>query len=360
MIVFVTFKPLEPYTFGTDQSFSYQGTGKTGRESYLATSRRLPEQTTLLGTLRYLALVNKGLLRTDYDYSEDELGQMARVIGPESFRFGKQGQSFGEINALSPLFLYGETDQSVLVPNPFHNTAKDGGCRPMLLGEPILTSAGPIPLPADGQYDAKKGHADGFIDLRTGEIRRDLFRSVFITGNRKSEGAARKEGGFYRREVILLQKGFRFAVLADTAPDTLPEKAIAYMGLKRAAFQAEVSRILPETFPKSPRENTPSGLLREAAESGLGGGEGWYYALSDLCMSETWTPAFFCIVEKKSMRNMETVYRKKNEADRRRRSSVQINLAAAGSVFYREEPQTVQNSDLEKIGYNIICRLGGK
>ncbi len=74
-------KPLEPYTFGTDIGFRFkmeETAGKkkekeiAGKVSYLIPSKEMPEQTTVLGILRYLILKEKDILCPDFRYSSKE------------------------------------------------------------------------------------------------------------------------------------------------------------------------------------------------------------------------------------------------------------------------------------------------
>lgn len=357
MISLVLFTPLEPYTFGTDQSFAYPGTGKTGKESYLASSHRLPEQTTLLGTLRYLILEKKGLLRTDYGYSKTELDAVCAIIGPESFGFQKTEQHFGELRGISPLFLFSDKDRHVFVKNPFHNTASGSGYEPMRLGVPLRCDAGETAFPLPGEYNAKDGYAFGFLDLETLNIHNELFRSDIVTGNRKAFGEEKKKG-FYRRERFFLKEGYSFGVLVETAEGALPDTAFAYMGLKRSAFRVRVCPV--DCVPEIGGETLSAAeRLKRYVEARLCNGETWYYALSDLCLAEGWKPETFSIVEEKSIRNMETRYTETSEARRRKRSEQQFNLACAGSVFSGIAPSLSENGNLQTAGYNIICKLGG-
>ena len=64
----VKMTPLEPYCFGTDQSAPYIGAENGGKGTYFIRSKALPEQTTLLGTLRCMILESQGLLKENFDY----------------------------------------------------------------------------------------------------------------------------------------------------------------------------------------------------------------------------------------------------------------------------------------------------
>ncbi|MCR4935517.1 MAG: hypothetical protein K5990_03440 [Oscillospiraceae bacterium] len=367
MTCLVTFSPLEPYTFGTDQSFVYEDAEsvRTGKESYLAASNQLPEQTMLLGTLRYMALQKAGLLHTDLCYEPEEQKAIRELIGPESFSFQKPELSFGVIRSLSPLFLVNRERQTVLIPNPFHNTAKETGYVPMQLGPALCTSAGSVRLPPKEAYDAKNGYGSGFLELGNRgadrlHIYRNLFEKHLITGNQQVTDEKEREKAFFRRERYVLDKDYAFAVLAETADDALPTDCVVYMGVKRAAFLA---RVCPVTaFPAFQRfsAESPSDLLKKLVEDELNTGEPWYYALSDLIPPPGFQLRSFAIVEEKSLRNIETKLGENRLLNRRRRSSIRWHLIRAGSVFSKQPPELKKNAAAEAIGYQVICNLGGK
>ncbi|MBR4424348.1 MAG: hypothetical protein IKS66_00195 [Oscillospiraceae bacterium] len=389
MTCLVTFSPLEPYTFGTDQSFVFEDAEsvRTGKESYLAASNLLPEQTMLLGTLRYMALQKAGLLHTDLCYEPEEQEAIRELIGPESFSFQKPELSFGVIRSLSPLFLVNRERQTVLIPNPFHNTAQETGYVPMQLGPALCTSAGSVRLPPKEAYNAKDGYGSGFLELGSRDadrlqIYRKLFRKDLITGNQKVTDDEEREKAFFRRERYVLEKDYAFAVLAETADDALHTDCVVYMGVKRAAFLARVCPVTAfQAFQRHSAES-PSDLLKNLVEAELDTGETWYYALSDLILhSQTAQavadgsvaaelddlippPGFrlgsFAIVEEKSLRNIETKLGENRLLNRRRRSSIRWHLIRAGSVFSKQPPALEGNAAAEAIGYNVICNLGGK
>ena len=60
-------KPLEPYTFGDEKGFSFKGADESG--SYIMTSKKMPEQTTIIGMIRYLVLESQGLINASFSMS---------------------------------------------------------------------------------------------------------------------------------------------------------------------------------------------------------------------------------------------------------------------------------------------------
>ena len=373
------FRPLEGYTFGTDQNAVYAGKedGLTGRESYYLTSLEIPEQTTLLGVLRRLVLKAEGKLRQNFDYSPEEWEEMADLIGGNSFSFeaARKGeeQSFGRIKSLSPVFLEDQNGE-VLIANPFCNSSKTAYVPyAMELDPEIVTSHGNVPLPAKDAYNGKSGHGAGLIELGKKAVRSKLFRHDMLPGNRKALKETERNDAYYRREVVFLEDGCCFSLLADVETTRLPEKEVIYMGKKRSAFSLETTAL---TGTEAKGEWTAlakaveaqelqsfgvSALLRRRVEAAFTGAPGgWYYALSDLFVLDEWTPDCFCILERKCLRNLETTLNSKDYSGRLRRSDRRYGLIRAGRVFQADPGFISGDSHLQRIGYDHIIKLGGE
>lgn len=346
MNYFVKMTPLEPYAFGTDQNFKYAGVEGTGKETYFVPSRNMPEQTTILGMLRYLILKNEGILRSDFQYTEEERAKMKECIGPESFSFAaSEKQDFGYIKKISPVFLT-DGQENHYIRNPFHNSSETG-FRAMELEEtPFETSAGEIRLPGKAEYNAKTGHGEGFYNLEEGTVKKNLFHTMLLTGNRKNGREDSGEDSFFKREAVRLESGFSFAVYVDAT--RLPGRDICYMGQKKSAFLVTAKEVEGNLL----ASRVEQAFAKEA--------QVWEYALSDLVVSGELRYDTFCIVEEKSIRNLETNHREKNYIRKIKKSKNQYNLIQSGSVFFKRCPLKLDNENCRQIGYNQIVRLGGR
>lgn len=344
----VKMTPLEPYAFGTDQSFKYAGVKSMAKETYFVRSKRFPEQTTILGALRYLLLQSEGLLKTDFSYTMAEKKMMKELIGEKSFSFqNKEPSDFGWIKEISPVFLTDENG-NLYVKNPFHNKSIEKGYRPMEMeSKPLKTSAGEIFFPAGEEYKAKNGYASGYISLKNQKIISEdkMFQSVIFTGNRKSEQTKKGDDGFFKREVVCLKEGFFFGVYVEA--EKLPKSGIIFMGQKKSAFRVTT-------------EETQDEALDVQVEKTFTGGTPWFYALSDLVLEETPSYDTFCIIEQKRLQNLETVYDAENHTKKLRRSKRQYQLIKNGSVFYGHCPVQAENKNHHQIGYNYIVKIGGE
>lgn len=355
--------PLEPYTFGTEQGSKFAESTETGKESYIITSGIAPEQTTILGALRYIVLKHKGLLKHDFCYTREEKERMSKWIGESSFSFQTDiKQNFGAIKKISPLFLINcgyERNPDIYIKNPFHNK-NSLGYEPMrLTEETVQTSHGRIHLPCvregtkiNPEYDAKNGHGGGYICLSDKKhAPEDLFCKVLQTGNRADHVDRDNKESFFKREIVRLKENYAFSVYVEAEEGCFPQgKTIAFMGLGKSAFQFR--------FIQVDRQKCDIGAQVEKAFSGEPGC--WYYALSDLYLEEVPSYKDFVIIEEKNVRNLETRTEEAEFVKKRRKSNLQFHLIESGSVFYGKVNLKLENINLKNIGYNAVVRLGGE
>lgn len=103
----ITLVPLERFFFGSDNTF-----GKDNQENYYVKSIYFPQQTTLLGTLRYLLLKRFNLM--DVDGKITDKGKADKLIGEYGFSVKNAANDYGVIQNLSPLFITGPDSDYVV------------------------------------------------------------------------------------------------------------------------------------------------------------------------------------------------------------------------------------------------------
>lgn len=96
---FITLKPKGAFYFGSEQNFA-------GGENYFALSRQFPQQSTLLGVLRYKLLEANNMLARDHGRKLDKAA--IDHIGPQSFIHEslELNHNFGAISHLSALSIF--------------------------------------------------------------------------------------------------------------------------------------------------------------------------------------------------------------------------------------------------------------
>jgi len=109
----VTLKPLDWFFFGGESTLD-----NGVKQSYIAHSEVFPQQTTLLGVLRYQLLKQKGWLWGKEHDEKPSRSDVDSLIGENSFSMEDVNQKFGRIKCLSPVFI--EEDKNERVSNPFY------------------------------------------------------------------------------------------------------------------------------------------------------------------------------------------------------------------------------------------------
>ncbi len=340
-------KPVTSYYFGDERGF-----GVEEKQNYLVKSRHWPQQTTLLGMLRYLLLREKGLLAaTDQQVSPNA----AALIGAESFRLDA-GQAnlggpldFGAIRQIGPLYLLdGDT---AWFPAPlFHGKAAEPQAAHAWLGygkQPAMLLEG---------YDAKEYEAAKLISAAGDLISQgDVFLEQTQTGIHKSRNGQPHNEAFYKQTSVTLKKkdgkkgyNWTFAFTVETT-EPLPAKGLVPMGGEQRmfAFEAEPEKQDP------PRYALPAGM------------KPCLVLLSDALVDpEVYAHCEFATVHTLDFRFLKTSIGKTSRYHNVSRDnkttdlvkSEKFTLLEKGSVLYPRDNQQVQAlislPRLQQIGYN--------
>lgn len=352
--------PLEPYFFGGERTFGF-GMAKGQVQKYYIVSEKVPSQTTLFGTLRYIILSqNKALI------GEENAAEAANYVGAGSFSFDKamknENQGFGKINCISPLFL--TNGVKWLVPTPYNHNPGDKNnpnkkYTPFTMAEiPVISGNGFMIYPED--FKTKNGYGGGYISLSDLNIVKD--DDIFLTDVRTGINSHRTEdttngieddGSFFKKERKMLKKGYSFAFIAELSEEMKCTSEIVFMGQDKSPFRYEIEETAKDLTDcvKNAFENTNCNALQ--------------YALSDIMpLSEQFSPGDgelkYYIADTKALRNLKTVnYGKKYYHARLEKSEKLYKLMRSGSVFFTEK-DLFENQALRKIGLNIIVELKGE
>ena len=108
----ITLTPTGKFFFGGDMAFTVNNK-ETEYTSYIIRSNKFPQQTSLLGMLRFLILRNdKDIFDTErQEIIEAKKDEATRLIGPRSFQISGEKNDFGVIKALHPCFLQIKKDE---------------------------------------------------------------------------------------------------------------------------------------------------------------------------------------------------------------------------------------------------------
>jgi CRISPR-associated protein Cmr3 len=331
--------PIKYFFFGGEK----HSKGSNGLEmDYFVRSRYYPQQTALLGLVRYYLLMKNNLLNPKQIGKEQEA---SKLIGEKSFSFNQDAleiQNFGLIKSLSSLYFVKDNRKYIVAP-------KD-------IGYEWETQYG-ITCLID--FDPKKGLIDVLVSLDEEKsivpfIQNDAYDDfVFIesenVGNKKGEN---NEDGFYKQVSYQLNKGWQFAFDLEIDKDILEEENnIVHFGAEQHPFNFSVQK-----------NNKTDFILKHhsAKQAGL-------FCLSDCFVSEEiWKNIQFGVNEVISFRNLKSSNSSDNYASFSKgyKRSNRYNLLEKGSVVYFENKEKrddclkdFNNPNAYNIGYNHTISL---
>lgn len=153
----ITLTPTGKFFFGGDMTFTVNGE-ESEFTSYIIRSNKFPQQTSLLGMLRFLILKHSG----DAVFANDKIANSAEAsirIGKQSFMINEQHVkvegNFGFIEELSNCFIMdGNTPIPVVAKGNEYNFSLNEGKKGNINGQDFF-----VPT---SNYDAKEGFKDQF------------------------------------------------------------------------------------------------------------------------------------------------------------------------------------------------------
>lgn len=249
MIYKITLTPMGWFFFGGENTFD-----NGSSQSYMARSNHYPQQTTLLGMVRYQLLKQAGkLARPEND--EDKTA-VAKLVGTHSFQIDStEKQSFGCIESISPVFI--EQRAMKMLPTPltqsFHvdfkrHANKQGGVRLYMNGQQRDV------LPEAEGFDAK----DYFVDADSyGHA--DLFIASTQVGITKADNLDDNKKGLYKQEVLRFKEPdtcYAFYLTLADGEEFMSEDYV-FIGAQRSCFRMKAELLtglveapmLPAIFP---------------------------------------------------------------------------------------------------------------
>lgn len=243
--VLICLTPLDYYFFGGRRTFGGDNA------NYFVRSRYFPQQTSIIGLLRY------------------QLLQKGQAIGESFDAANLAKQTFGALQKLSPVFLYGSagdvnsfSPNQIFWPHPLDaqvDEKDENRIEPFAFSASknasLLASGGKNTwqaAPVISGYDPKvslieERYANGSGEVVKGEAVFSSTVRVGITKRRRGRPKPddkEKERGFYKQEVYKLKQGWSFGVLAefDSTFDPLAlDGAVTPFGGERSLFRINVS-----------------------------------------------------------------------------------------------------------------------
>lgn len=366
--------PLDKFFFGQKKTFGDDNV------NYVVYSSFFPQQTALLGLLRYQVLQIAGEEVFKNNKIQDK-EKAAKLIGKQSFNPIVEDLQFGVIESISPIFIIDNETKEYFLPVGRRFQKRDETYELL-----HLSCEGGYPPIFDG-YEAKRGMTSCWLSStnNTRLSEEDFFIEDERIGIRKDYKGATKDDSFFRqryyrfnnfREVEREENGeckqpplrehnFCFAVLLEKKDEKEIElskldKRIVYLGGERQPFLLEVSEethtfAFKSTPLTSDKKYYTVVLLSDAVIEPD--------HLSDVKFASTEVKDFACLLTHVGTQNFYNKERKRQKQyleESATALSLQQELYARGSVFYFEREEQAKQfcnhlknvSSFYTVGYN--------
>lgn len=248
----VTLEPKDWFFFGGGSTFD-NGT----KTSYIAHSTLLPQQTALLGMVRYQLLKQNNLLFGHGGKADDE--GVIKLIGEKSFSMRDDNQkTFGDILGLSPVFLeeYKEDDEECVVRKLFPLALTNSYNLSFEKGVKVFMTDRAKQLLIDDNRSFEYKKYDNYMKYGDKDGNSLLSDTIFetrmqvgITKNtdfKPEEGE--KEQNFFKHEMVRFRKNkkdkttFRYAFYVKLDSQKL-QTDFVFLGAERSCFNMKVSEV---------------------------------------------------------------------------------------------------------------------
>lgn len=336
----ITLEPLQNFFFGGEKH------NEEYEANYYVVSQNYPQQTTLLGMLRFFLLRENGLVS---GRSIENKKAAEELIGRKSFDYESSENEFGRIKSLGPLYLYNKDEAYYFGPKDclfnlsdeflyFYNSESFKGKKHYkYLGLNFIST--------DGKIEISFKSYENF----TKEIKQ--------VGNKITEKGGNKEDSFYRQIFKTLEPGWKFAFDAEIDSDIKEGMYRVQLGGERRFFNMEIKKVKKVKF------ELPKRFKRERP---------YILCISDCFLeNEHIKKAAFGITEYVSFRNFKSTVSTKNHYGFNKKQNIEEavvrsdrhQLLKRGSVLYfsdknkRDEvADIIENSTAKKIGFNHILK----
>jgi len=357
-------KPVEHFFFGVEK------VGNLGnRKTYYLETTEFPQQTSILGLLRYILLLKEEKLSKDFSSDHDVI----KLIGSDSFP-GNPKTGYGKIKTLSPVFIV-DSSNTAYFARPqdwgYQFIKKDVGCKVCYGSDNTKLDFMPF---LDG-YKAKDGIEQYLIsskgesiplwyDTETGK---GVLRKKAKAGNQKmperfleksaceKEKADAKNEAYYKQEFLYMDNKYSYACVVEINIDDLQDfKTVLPFGGERSSFAISFE------------------LLKDAISV-----DQYYFSLqpqNDYLKIELLSDAYveqsildhaiFAVCDTIGFRNLKTKTSTKSysrisskASDHSAKFSIQLQLLKRGSVLFFDSVEMLQQAE-EKLKNDTFTTIG--
>lgn len=223
----VRLTPIDAYFFGGEVTF-----GDNKNQNYLVKSNYLPQQSALLGLMRYEILSQNDML-----YGEGknvDKNKVEKLIGAKGFDPTQPAASYGIIKKISPVFI--EKQEVFYTRMPL-----DADITVSLKNElKVYYNGIAKPLPTLEGYDYKA--YNNYCYWCSNNISNKINESdIFIETERIGIQKNKTDDAFFKQTLIRLKEGFNFAFTIDIEGVLEAKSAIVPLGGNQSRFKIEIT-----------------------------------------------------------------------------------------------------------------------
>ncbi len=366
----IRLKPLTPFFFGTNKTFSDENL-------HDVISSYFPQQTHVLGMLRYFLLQSKGLIslrrRGRWVKNSDFTDAFDLVGGFNKNDKNQTKESLGIINSISTVFLISTDGKNI---KDFHFVApKDTGLDIKAENTQVLSyiaNKKREKLYKIENFNSKEGvvHAlttcsfwqnylTGKIEKRDFEQKVDdsyleslnlkpfhaVFQEVAQIGNKRDSKTktvkADDEGSFYKKTSYTFEENYEFGFIVDVKEDRFEKKdGFVYFGAERSMF-----KIIVDAFSDNLKKLYPNTEINSNKQ----------ITLSDVEVENFNDIEFMLNEEYIAHAYMERKFKKQHRSSSKYSKSKQKHFIPRGSVIYFKDD--FDSDALDKtLGYNSLLK----
>jgi CRISPR-associated protein Cmr3 len=341
--------PCGKFFFGGDMRFKKGDTEDEQFSSYIIKSSTMPQQTSLLGMLRYLLLTqaDESVFK---DNSIQDVEKADSLIGKKSFTVNGNGakNDFGAIKAIGPCFIMDSQDKCYFrtaATENFSSISKDESSTAFINGRSItvhkLTTTDNQTYTGKVWLSSKWKSSDGNSTITDEELFiPDQRLGIALGKNGKTD-----DNAFYKQHSFRMKPGFSFAFEAEVDQE-LPERDIVKLGADDSMFIFEAKKNGAK-YPTKKSNELSIVLLSNANLP---------RDIEEVSYAVTSTRPFRFL----SIKNRKESYAYNNNGASGFTQSLRYELYEAGSTFFFKDNEAMKKfkarldaqGDFKQIGYN--------
>lgn len=361
----ISLTPMGSFYFGGERSFPLAGEKQNEFASYIVQSNLFPQQTALLGMLRFWILKNHPEAFSLEKNQIIDSTKATDVIGSRGFSTSNSEKAdFKLINSISYCFLQkweNETSWEAILPTPMdYGLTVDFNKEETAIYNAVKKQLPQITYASKKKdFSSKEGLIRGYVGSEGRYIKeKDIFlKDQRIGINRDIKTGKTEEDALYKQVCYRLAKGYSFAFYAEMNDWNYPQESqIVELGGDSSKFALTCTRLESEQSAPVYNERLAKPLLAKDGYQSL-------TLLSDTKLdNEVVTKkTLFSISETVPFKFLDLATKKETKYDRSTNDkSNRYSLFKRGSVFYFENgdmlsdfiDQINKEKNFKQIGYN--------